>query len=38
MKTYGGMDVQLHVILTSLLDGGVRPASGPDRMDMTSSL
>jgi hypothetical protein len=31
MKTYGGADVQIHVFLTSALDGGEWSASRPGR-------
>jgi len=31
MKTYGGMDVELHSLLTSALDGGEWSASRPGR-------
>jgi hypothetical protein len=31
MKTYGGVDVEIHVFLTSALVGGKWPASRPDR-------
>jgi hypothetical protein len=31
MKTYGGMEVQLHVFLISALDGGEQSPSRPDR-------
>jgi hypothetical protein len=31
MKTYGGVDVQTHVFLTSALVGGEWSASRPDR-------
>jgi hypothetical protein len=31
MKTYGGVDVYIHIFLTSVLAGGKWPASGPGR-------
>jgi hypothetical protein len=31
MKTYGGVDVRIHVFLTSTLAGGERPLSRPSR-------
>jgi hypothetical protein len=31
MKSYGGVDVQIHVFLTSALVGGEWSASRPDR-------
>jgi hypothetical protein len=34
MKTYWGMEVQLHSFLTSALDGGEWPASRPGRFKL----
>jgi hypothetical protein len=34
MKTYGGMDVEIHVFLTSALIGGEWSASGPGRFTL----
>jgi hypothetical protein len=31
MKTYGGVDVYIHILLTSALDGGEWSASRPGR-------
>jgi hypothetical protein len=31
MKAYGEVDVQIHIFLTSVLDGGEWSASRPDR-------
>jgi len=38
LKTYGGVEVQLYVLLTSAQDGGERPASCPGRFTVRKGL